>query len=137
MGQRILIWLLIIAITFGGYFLVDGLFTEDKININYDTNETPELANLRKISISPWADVEIAAEAINTKYVVGHKPNPAAVTVPLDEDAHRKDMARTLSALKRNGCNADIVLKDISSAGHNVQNLIRWEQITMEMVKKF
>lgn len=50
MGQRILIWLLIIAITFGGYFLIDGLFAEDKININYDTNETPELANLRKIS---------------------------------------------------------------------------------------
>ena len=96
-----------------------------------------QISNLRKISISPWADVEIAAEAINTKYVVGHKPNPAAVTVPLDEDAHRKDMARTLSALKRNGCNADIVLKDISSAGHNVQNLIRWEQITMEMVKNF
>lgn len=96
-----------------------------------------KLPNLRKISITPWADVDIAAEAIGKKYVLANKPNPAAVTVPLDEDALRKEIGRTLEAVKRNGCSCDIVLKDISSAGHDLNNLIRWEQIVMEMVRNF
>lgn len=96
-----------------------------------------KLPNLRKVSITPWANVDIAAEAINKKYVLANKPNPAAVTVKLDEDALRKEIGRTLAAVKRNGCNCDIVLKDISSAGNDVNNLIRWEQIVMEMVRNF
>ena len=96
-----------------------------------------KIPNLRKVSITPWANVDVAAEAIGKKYVLANKPNPAAVTVPLDEDALRKEIGRTLAAVKRNGCSCDIVLKDISSAGHDVNNMIRWEQIVMEMVKDF
>lgn len=96
-----------------------------------------KLPHLRKVSITPWADVDVAAEAIGKKYVLANKPNPAAVTVPLDEDALRKEIGRTLAAVKRNGCSCDIVLKDISSAGNDVRNLIRWEQIVMEMVQNF
>lgn len=96
-----------------------------------------KLPNLRKVSITPWADVDVAAEAIGSKYVLANKPNPAAVTVPLDEDALRKEIGHTLDAVKRNGCSCDIVLKDISSSGHDVNNLIRWEQIVMEMVKSW
>jgi len=96
-----------------------------------------KIPNLRKVSITPWANVDVAAEAIGKKYVLANKPNPAAVTMPLNEEALRKEIGRTLAAVKRNGCSCDIVLKDISSAGHNLQNMIRWEQITMEMVKSF
>lgn len=96
-----------------------------------------KIPNLRKVSITPWANVDVAAEAINTKYVLANKPNPAAVTVPLDEDALRKEIGRTLAAVKRNNCSCDIVLKDISSAGNDVKNMIRWEQIVMEMVKDY
>lgn len=93
-----------------------------------------QLPHLRKISVTPWADIDVAAEAIGRRYVVSNKPNPAAVAVRLDEDALRKEIGRTLAAVKRNGCSCDIVLKDISSAGHNLDNLVRWEKIVMEMV---
>lgn len=96
-----------------------------------------KLPHLRKIGVSPWADVDVACEAIGKKYVVANKPNPAAVGIHLDEDALRKEIGRTLSAVKRNGCSCDIVLKDISSAGHDLNNLVRWEQIVMEMVQDF
>ena len=94
-----------------------------------------KIPNLRKVSVTPWANVDVCAESIGKKYVLANKPNPAAVTVPLDENALRKEIGRTLAAVKRNGCSCDIVLKDISSAGYDVKNLIRWEQIVMEMVK--
>lgn len=95
-----------------------------------------KLPHLRKISITPWADIDNASEIIGKKYVIANKPNPASVAVPhLDEDGLRKEIGRTLNAVYRNSCSCDIVLKDISSCAGNVQNLIRWEQITMDMVK--
>lgn len=94
-----------------------------------------EIPNLRKIGVTPWADVDVAAEAMGERYVYSSKPNPASVAESvLDEDALRKEMTQILDAIHRNRCHADIVLKDISSCGHNPQNLIRWEQIVMEMV---
>jgi hypothetical protein len=95
-----------------------------------------KIPNLRKISITPWASVDVAAEAIGKKYVLASKPNPASVAVPiLDEDALRKEISQILGAIRRNGCSADIVLKDISTCGHNPDNLFEWARIVMEMVR--
>ncbi len=96
-----------------------------------------QIPHLRKISITPWADIDNAAEVIGNRYVIANKPNPSAVSGRLDEDALRKELGRTLAACKRNGCSFDMVLKDISSAGYDVNNLIRWEQIAMELVRSF
>ena len=96
-----------------------------------------KLPNLRKVSVTPWADVDIAAEAIGKRYVLANKPKPGAVALRLDEDALREEIGRTLDAVKRNGCSCDIVLKDISSAGHDLRNLVRWEQTVMELVRNF
>ena len=52
-------------------------------------------------------------------------------------EARIAEISRILSACKRNGCSFDMVLKDISSVGYDVQNLIRWEQIVMEMVRNY
>lgn len=93
-----------------------------------------KLPHLRKISITPWADVEVAAEAIGKKYVLANKPNPSAVATTLDEDALRRELGKTLAACQRYGCSCDIVLKDISSVGYKLENLTRWEQIAMELV---
>lgn len=96
-----------------------------------------KLPHLRKISITPWADIDNAAEVIGNRYVIANKPNPSSVAGKLDEDALRAEISRILGACKRNGCSFDMVLKDISSAGYDVNNLIRWEQIVMEMVRNY
>jgi hypothetical protein len=38
-----------------------------------------KLPHLRKVSVTPWADINVAAEAIGGDYVVSIKPNPANV----------------------------------------------------------
>ncbi len=97
-----------------------------------------KLPNLRKISITPWADVRKAAERIGKNYVMSRKPNPASVSVSvLDEAELRKDILETLALCKQNGTSLDIVLKDISSAGYNPNNLTRWEQVVMETVRNY
>ncbi len=61
-----------------------------------------KIPNLRKVSITPWANVDIAAEAINKKYVLSSKPNPAAVAVPvLSKDNLKKEIGTILAACKK------------------------------------
>ena len=94
------------------------------------------IPNLRKISITPWANVNVAAEAIGRKYVLSSKPNPASVAVErLDRDQLRKEIGTILDACQRNGCSCDLVLKDISTCNGRPQNIFEWEQVVMEMVR--
>lgn len=97
-----------------------------------------KIPNMRKISITPWADVDIAAEAIGRKYVLASKPNPASVAVPkLNKDNLREEIGRILDACKRNNCSCDIVLKDISTCHRRPENIFEWEQTVMEMVRNY
>jgi len=96
-----------------------------------------KIPNLRKVSVTPWADVNVAAEAIGNKYVVAAKPNPASVGVgKLDKDNLKKEISGILNACAKNGCACDLVLKDISTCCGRPQNIFEWEQIVMELVRK-
>ena len=97
-----------------------------------------KIPNLRKISITPWADVNVAAEAIGDRYVLSSKPNPSSVAVPvLDKDNLRKEIGTILDACRRNNCSCDIVLKDISTCHNRPENIFEWEQTVMEMVRNY
>lgn len=96
-----------------------------------------KIPNLRKISITPWANVNNAAEQIKGKYVLANKPNPAAVSLDLDEGALKKEIGNILETSSQNGCHLEIVLKDVSTCHNNIQNLIKWHDIVMGMVKGY
>ena len=94
-----------------------------------------KLPNLRKVSITPWADADEAADRLGSDYVFAYKPNPAFVaTETLDESAVEAEIRRALNACKRNGISCEFTLKDISSIHRNPKNLERWAEIAMKLV---
>jgi hypothetical protein len=94
-----------------------------------------KIPNLRKISVTPWADVRVAADAIAGRYVVAAKPNPAALAVPrLDHAQLRLEIGTILKACADSKCSCDIVLKDISTCHCRPENIFEWEHITMQLV---
>ena len=96
-----------------------------------------KIKNLRKISITPWADVDVAAERMGKKYVLSAKPNPAALGESiLDEGALRKELTKIVNACKRNGTNCELVIKDITTVKSKPQNLFLWQKIAMEIVQQ-
>ena len=95
-----------------------------------------KIPNLRKIGVTPWADVDVAAERIGKKYVLSSKPNPAHAA-HFDRDTVRSEITQILDACRRNGCAVDITLKDISSGGGSPKNLIEWEKTVMELVRSW
>ncbi|MDP4133488.1 MAG: hypothetical protein Q8882_05705 [Bacillota bacterium] len=97
-----------------------------------------QIPNLRKISITPWADVNVASEIINKKYVLASKPNPSSVAVPmLNKEALKEELTRILDACRKNNCNCDIVLKDISTCCNRPENIFEWEKIAMDLVNNY
>lgn len=94
------------------------------------------IPNARKISVSPWADVDAAAEQLGRRAVLTRKPNPAFVSsAGFNWEGARSEMERTLKAAARNGCAVEFVLKDLSSVGYKPQRLFEWERRAMEMVQ--
>jgi len=96
-----------------------------------------KLHNLRKISISPWTNVDIAGEQIGKEYVMSIKPNPAHVGPGFDEDVIRKEIGDILASTRKNNCIFDIVLKDISTVSNKPQNLVRWAEIAMSTFMEY
>jgi len=104
---------------------------DNKINI------LRQMKNLRKISITPWSDINLSAEIIGRDYEMSVKLNPAHAGAGFDEEAIRNEINAVVNASKRNNCAFDIVLKDISTVEKKPQNLIRWAQIAMEIVTNY
>ncbi len=94
--------------------------------------------NLRRISITPWADPDIAAEKIGSDYVFSCKTNPAFVAEKhFDPEPVRAEVRRVMAACKRNDTPCEFVLKDISTISGNPENLTRWVQTVNETIDEF
>jgi hypothetical protein len=93
------------------------------------------IPNVRKISMSAWADVEKGAEAIGRDFVFSRKPNPAHVAMDVFEpEAVEADLRRTVAACRANDCPLEITLKDISTVRHQPQRLSEWAAIADRVI---
>ena len=94
-----------------------------------------KIGNVRKISVSPWADKEIAAERIHGDYVFSAKPTPAYVAMgSFDADLVRKDLVETLEICRRHDTPCELILKDVSTVCNDPSRLTQWERIAMDVV---
>jgi hypothetical protein len=96
-----------------------------------------KIPNLRKIGVSPWADVRSCAEQVGRDYVIARKPNPAHVSGVLNTETVKKEITETVEACIGNKCSYEFVLKDISTVGYKPQNLIEWVKITMDVINRY
>jgi len=93
--------------------------------------------NLRRVSVSPWADKAKMAENLKDKYIFSAKPNPVYLSDPvMNEDLVRSKIKETL--VLTDGCILELVMKDNHTIGRNPLNVINWVKIAKEEVfKKF
>jgi hypothetical protein len=93
---------------------------------------------LRKVSVTPWADTDTAADAIGRDFVMSAKPNPTYVAGPgFDPGPVEAEIARYLEAAKRNGATCEFVLKDISTISGNPGILTRWAETVARVIDRF
>lgn len=94
-----------------------------------------KIPHVRKISMSPWVDIERGAERIGGDFVFSRKPSPAFLAVDaFDAEAVERDLRETLEGCERHGCPAEFILKDISTVRYEPQRLWEWENVAMKVV---
>jgi hypothetical protein len=94
------------------------------------------LPNLRKISMSPWVDVEYAAQRIGGDYVFSHKPNPALFAEDtFNAGRARQELVDVLDRTRR--CCVEVIMKDISTVRYEPQRLWRWAEIAREVTESY
>jgi hypothetical protein len=95
-----------------------------------------KISNMRKIGVSPWANVRSCAEQISGSYVLARKPNPANVA-RFDKATVAQEIEETVQAALEHKSPYEFVLKDISTVNHNPQNLIDWTRTVKEVIDKY
>lgn len=94
--------------------------------------------NLRKISITPWADPYRAAENIGSDFVLAAKPNPAFVAMPqFHPEPVEQEIVGYCEACKAHGTTVEFVLKDISTIANNPETLTQWAATVKAVIDRY
>jgi len=93
------------------------------------------IPNVRKVSMSPWANKENGAKEIGKDYVFSCKPNPALLASgKFNVEVVKEDLLETKRACEKYGCSLEFILKDISTVRHEPQRIFEWARIAMSIV---
>jgi hypothetical protein len=91
------------------------------------------IPNLRRIAVTPWANVSKCAEQIGTDYVMSWRPSPAEMICNGFDPARIKRVIRQ-GLTDARGCHVDITLKDVQTIAGNFDNLIEWVRIVRGII---
>jgi hypothetical protein len=91
------------------------------------------IPNLRRISISPFANVDACAEKLGGRYIFSWKPNPSHIVGGFDEDFIRQYVGHTLEAAR--GCVLEIILKDTHTCEHDPSRFTRWAHVARALIE--
>jgi len=92
-----------------------------------------QIPNLRRIAVSPFANVARCADQIGQDYVLSYRPSPAdMVSYGFDENRIRTILRRDLQACRN--CHVDVTLKDVETVQGDPDRLRRWVAITRQEI---
>jgi hypothetical protein len=95
------------------------------------------IPNLRKISVSPWNDIQKVVDSVGDDYVLSVKPSPAIFASDhLDADRARTEIAAMLDVTNGKS-HVELIMKDVSTVKYNPQQLWEWARIAMETVQEY
>jgi hypothetical protein len=91
--------------------------------------------NLRRVSCSPWADVDKMASFLGDRYIYSMKPNPASISEPsVDFEEIKRELRRKFEVTK--GCVVEIIMKDNHTIGGKPENVTQWCRIAREEAER-
>lgn len=94
------------------------------------------IPHIRRISISPFADVDRCAEKLKGNYIYSWKPNPAHLVGQFDEQTIREYVRHTLEVAKTHQCVLEIILKDTHTCEFHPERFDRWTRIVREEINE-
>lgn len=94
-----------------------------------------QLPNLRRVSVSPWADWSTVPEFLGKNYIASVKPIPTTLASSvINEDEVRKDCRKAVEETKGGIC--EFIMKDNNTLGNNPDNAACWVRIMREEIER-
>ncbi len=95
-----------------------------------------KIPRLRRVSISPWADVPRCAEQLGRRCILSWKPHPGHLVGGFDADHVRAYLREAVGAAQAHGCVFEMILKDTHTCEHHPERFDQWTRIAREVVEK-
>lgn len=91
------------------------------------------IPRLRRVSMSPWVDVEEAAKGLEDKYIFSYKPNPAVIAAEKwNPDYVRQHL---WDVLEKRGCIIEIIMKDTHTCRNQSERMWEWVRMAKEVAE--
>jgi len=94
------------------------------------------IPHLRRVSISPWADVDRCAERLGGRCIFSWKPHPSHLVGHFDAEAIGATIEHALRAARRHGCVLEMILKDTHTCERRPERFDAWCRIARAAVER-
>jgi len=89
------------------------------------------IPRLRRVSVSPWANIPKMADMLSDDYIFSLKPSPVPLaTSDFDESLIRVELREKLSHLKN--CLVEIIMKDNHTIANDPRRVTRWVEVARQ-----
>jgi len=92
------------------------------------------IPHLRRVSISPWANVARCAEKIKRRCILSWKPQPAMLVGEFNTKAIRQHIREAIAAAQ--GCPMEMTLKDTHTCENKPERFDIWTRIAREEIER-
>lgn len=94
------------------------------------------IPNVRRISMSPWVNVERGAEALGKKAIFSYKPNPAMLGMETwNIDSARQQLRDVFE--KTRDCIVEVIMKDLHTVRGEVKRMGDWVAMAKELAEEY
>ncbi len=101
-------------------------------NLTHKLDYVLTIPHIRRISISPFANVDACAEELQDRYIFSWKPHPAHLVGSWDAGRVRAYIKHTLDVTK--GCVLEMILKDTHTCDNHPERFTWWTDIARELI---
>jgi len=90
------------------------------------------IPNLRRVSVSPWADLPRCAEKIKGAAILMWKPQPANLVGAFKPENIKRYLQDGVNSARANACSLEIVLLDTHTCENHPERFDEWTRIAHE-----
>ena len=94
------------------------------------------LPQMKRISISPYADVPKCVGYLKGNFILSWKPGPWDLVGEFNEEIIRTRIRSAVEAATTHGCVFEMILKDTHTCDHHPERFTEWSRIAREEVEK-
>jgi hypothetical protein len=94
------------------------------------------IPNLRRVSMSPWVDIDRAAAEVGRDFVYTHKPNPTIVSMETWHPELARDELKTMFEKTRDNV-LEVNLQDLHTVRGEPFRLTEWTRIALELAEEY